>query len=123
MLAQQALKFLATGILNTVFGYSLYAAFIFLGLNVSASLAIATILGVFFNFKTIGQLVFNSKDNSLIFKFFFIYIITFFINLSLIKCFVAIGFNEYFSGIIAIVPVSIMSFILNKYFVFKKVKK
>jgi len=120
MLAQQALKFLAVGLLNTIFGYSLYALFLFMGMSYSLALTGATALGILFNFKTIGKMVFKSSDNTLIIKFFLVYIIIFFANLLLIKCFISIGINAYTSGIIVIIPLSIVSFILNKYFVFKR---
>ena len=120
MLAQQAFKFLLVGLLNTVVGYSLYALFLFMGMSYSVALAAATILGILFNFKTIGTMVFKSNDNTLIIKFFLVYAIIFLANLLLIKCFISLGINAYTAGIIVIVPLSAASFILNKYFVFKR---
>jgi putative flippase GtrA len=120
MLVEQALKFLAIGLLNTAFGYSLYALFLFLGLSVSISLGAATILGVLFNFKTIGTLVFKSQNNTLIFKFIFVYAITFCVNLLLIRLLMDAGMNSYVAGGVVIVPLAAASFIANKYFVFKR---
>ncbi len=105
--------------LNTLVGYSLYALFIYIGLHYTYALLLATVLGVIFNFHTIGRLVFQSKDGRLIFKFFFVYAITFCVNLVLIKLLVGVGLNAYFAGACALVPTTVLSFLLNKYFVFK----
>lgn len=118
MLAQVA-KFIAVGVFNTLFGYSLYAMFIYLGLNYSLALLLATVLGVLFNFQTIGRFVFQSKNGRLIFRFVGVYALIFLINLALIKLMVNSGLSAYLAGGAALVPTTILSFLLNKYFVFK----
>jgi len=120
MLKKQIGSFILVGILNTIVGYSLYAVFIFLGFNYVWSVLFSTILGVLFNFKTFGKFVFNNSNNRKIFKFFGTYIIVFIVNISTIKTFLFFDFNDYMSGLIAIFPTSIISFVLNKYYVFKE---
>ena len=73
-------RFILVGIFNTIFGYGLYALFISLGMKYTSAVFFATILGVFFNFKTIGFYVFASKDHSLIIKFFIVYSLIYFLN-------------------------------------------
>lgn len=119
MLVVQLIKFLVVGVLNTLFGYSLYALFIYIGLGYIFALSLATVLGVLFNFHTIGRLVFQSRDKKLVGKFFGVYAISFCINLALIKIFIAFGLNAYSAGAIALFPTTIISFLLNKFFVFK----
>lgn len=119
MLTTQLFRFLAVGILNTLFGYSLYALLIYLGLEYTYALLFATIAGVLFNFHTIGRLVFQSRDKRLIGKFFAVYAITFCGNLLLIKLMVRFGLSAYLAGAFAIIPTTILSFLLNKFFVFK----
>lgn len=116
----QALRFLLIGILNTLVGYSMYAFFLFCGLNYSLALGLATVLGVLFNFKTIGTLVFRVNRNTLIFRFILVYIVTFCLNLLLIKMFIQFGLNAYTAGVITIIPMAAASFLLNKYFVFDR---
>jgi putative flippase GtrA len=106
--------------LNTTFGYAAYAAFIWLGLNYFFALAFATILGILFNFKTIGSLVFKSKSMSKIYKFSFIYLFLFLINILLIKALLLYGLNSYLAGGLTVLPLAMASFLLNKYFVFKE---
>ena len=120
MLDNQIIRFIAVGIVNTIVGYSFYALFIFLGFSYAYALGIATVLGVLFNFQTIGKLVFKHDNKKLIFKFVFVYMVVFVANLFLIKCLVWFGLNEYTGGAIAIIPASALSFILNKVFVFKR---
>ena len=58
--ARRLARFLATGVLNTAFGYGLYALFVALGMPYLPALVVATILGVIFNFFTFGRLAFRA---------------------------------------------------------------
>jgi len=120
VLKKQILNFILIGIVNTIFGYALYALFIYLGLNYILSVLFSTILGILFNFKTIGKFVFSSNNNKLIIKFFFVYVIVFLINILAITYLKELGLNDYISGFIALIPASVISFVLNKYLVFKE---
>ena len=51
-------KYLFVGILNTVFGYSLFALLIFINLHYTLASLLATIAGVLFNFKTMALRIF-----------------------------------------------------------------
>lgn len=53
------LRFLATGVLNTAFGYGVYALLVALGVPYLAALALATIAGIVFNFFSFGRLAFR----------------------------------------------------------------
>ena len=79
-LERRFVKFLFVGGINTLFGYSMYALFVTLSFSPSNALLISYILGVFWNFKTTGSIVFRNKDNKLIFKFFISYVFTFSVN-------------------------------------------
>ena len=120
MLKKQIINFILVGLLNTAFGYAVYSLFIYLGLNYINAALFATIIGVFFNFKTIGNMVFKSNDNRLIIKFIFVYCVVFLVNILFIKIFKSIGFNDYTAGFLAIGPYAVVSFILNKKYVFRK---
>lgn len=120
MLKEQSVLFIIVGVLNTIVGYLLYAFFLLCGLNYSLALGIATVLGVLFNFKTIGSLVFKNSNNLLIFKFIAVYVITFSANLFLIGFLIARGLSAFVAGALIIVPLAAVSFLLNKYLVFKR---
>lgn len=117
---QQFFIFILVGILNTFFGYCCYAFFIFLGLSYPLALAYSTILGVLFNFKTTGKLVFKNSNNRLIFKFVSVYLCTYFFNMTLIGFLTRLSFDLYLAGFIAVFPSAILGFILNKTLVFRR---
>ena len=111
-------RYLAVGLLNTVFGYGVFALLIYLGLSYPVALFLATILGVLFNFKSIGVLVFKSRDNKLIFRFVAVYIVIYFLNLIGLKLLTAIDMNVYYSGAVLLPLMAVVGFIINKRFVF-----
>jgi putative flippase GtrA len=119
VLKKQIVNFILVGVINTVVGYGLYALLLFVGFHYILAVFFATVLGVLFNFKTIGKYVFNSIDNKLIIKFFGVYSLVFIVNIVLIKIFKDFGFDEYLAGLIATFPSAIISFVFNKYYVFK----
>jgi len=114
-------KFLLVGGLNTLFGYSLFAVLIYAGLHYTVAVFIGTIIGVVFNFKTTGKLVFKSHDNSLILKFFGVYGVIYLLNIIGLYLLEKISIDIYIAGMILILPMALVSFGLNKRFVFKGV--
>ncbi len=103
-----------------MFGYSLYAFFIYIGINYFFAIFFSTVLGILFNFKTIGRFVFENDDNSLLTKFVVAYLVTFVINVSIVTFMRGKGYDDYISGFIAIIISAALSFIFTKYLVFKK---
>jgi len=116
----QVIRFLWVGGVNTLFGYSCYALFIFLGFDYKVAVLLATIIGVLFNYYTMGKYVFYSSGQGLIFKFILVYIIIYLVNIWLIGIFNKAGYNDYVSGLFSIIPCAVISFILNKFFVFRR---
>ena len=113
-------RFLVVGGINTLFGYSVFAIFTLLKFHYGISLLIGTICGVLFNFNTTGRIVFNSKDGSLIFRFFLVYGITYGINYAGLWLFERIRIGPLIAGAILILPVAVIAYYLNKYLVFSK---
>ena len=52
-------RFLATGLLNTAFGYGVYAGLVLAGVPYIPALVAATVLGVLFNYFSFGKLTFR----------------------------------------------------------------
>lgn len=111
--------FLFVGGINTVFGYCVFAFFIFLGLHYSLALVFGTIIAILFNFKTTSAIVFKNQDNKLIFKFFMVYFVVYIINYLGLRAFNARHISNYIAGAILILPVAVISFILMRKFVFE----
>lgn len=114
------IRFVLVGILNTCFGVGVYCLFIYLGLQYAIATLLSNILGVVWNFKTTGRLVFGSKGNKLIYRFALCYCFAYILNIAFIFCFTKIGFNDYYSGIFATPLIALCSYSLLKRFVFLK---
>ena len=111
-------KFLFVGALNTLFSYFLYALFVTIGFKANLALFFQYIIGVIWNFKMTGGLVFKNNNNKLIFKFILCYIFTFILNSVLLK-FLLNYTNSYIAQAILVLPVAIVSFLLLRTYVFK----
>ncbi len=137
------LRFLFVGALNTAFGYFLFLFFIWIGLHYTLSLLFSQIIGVLFNYKTTGYLVFEYKSNKLILQFFLVYGFVYLFNVLELYLLGKSGLYEYILSreslqfihslpinqdklsdaigqAIVIIPNSLLVFFLNKRFVFQK---
>ena len=113
-LSWQFVKFLFVGFINTVFAYSIFSFFIFITL-------LAQILGILFNFKTTGGIVFKNSDNNLVFKFFVVYGFMYFVTVLELKIFTMFSLNNmYINYALIVLPNAMISYMLMKCFVFKK---
>ncbi len=115
-------SFLAIGAVNTIFYYGIYSILIYISLDYKAAVFVATIIGVIFSFKTFGKFVFNNKDASLIYKFLFVYFILYVCNITAIYLIDLELKNLYISGFVATLCCAVLSFVLNRWYVFKEKK-
>ena len=115
--------FLLVGGLNTIFGYGIFALCIYLKFHYSLASLISTVLGILFNFKTTGVIVFKNNNNSLIFRFFLAYGISFCIGLCLLFLLNQIGINNYIGGALLILPGAVIAYTLQRLLVFNKKKE
>lgn len=119
LIKSQFVRFILVGIINSLFGYGCFALFLYMKLHYTLALFLATILGVVFNFKSTGALVFESHDNHLIFRFASSYIVIYLINVVGVKAFLHMGVAPHTGGAILILPMALLAYLLNKKFVFK----
>lgn len=117
------IRFLLIGGINTMFGYSIFALGIFIGLHYSLATLFSIVLGICFNFLTTGKIVFNNNKNHLIFRFAFVYGISYGVNVFFLYIFNSLGVNNYLGGAILIFPVAVLSFTLQRFFVFSEDKE
>jgi putative flippase GtrA len=116
---KQIILFLFTGIVNTVFYYLLFSLFIWIGLEYKFAVLIATIIGVAFSFNTFGRFVFLKINKLMFAKFIIVYTVLYFINIFIIKVLNGYLYNYYISGFISAIICAGISFLLNKFFVYK----
>ena len=120
LLKNKFVRFLLVGGLNTVFGYLVFSAVLYFVKNLYASIVIANIIAVMFNFKTYGKLVFQSEDKSRVFRFILVYVLVIGTQMVSIK---GLGYffqinNTYLAAGIVTLPIALMSFVLMRKFVF-----
>lgn len=118
----QFIRFVIAGCVNTAFGYGVFALFIYLKFQEAIAFLFSTILGVLFNFKTVSLFVFRSRDNSLILKFMGVYALTYILSNLIMMGFNYFRINKYISGAIIIIAMGLLSFYLNKKYVFRQNK-
>lgn len=114
------IKFILVGGVNTIFGYGIYWGLLQLGFYFTIAAFFSTLLGIIFNFFTIGRLVFQSKNNALFYKFVFVYGFLYLISIAGISFIHNFDISYEIAGAIMIIPSALISFLLNKNLVFKK---
>ena len=117
-------RFIGVGLLNTIVGYGIYGILIALNVPYLVALLMSTIMGVIFNYFSIGRLVFKSRGGLIVFgKFIAAYGVVYGINATaldvLIKHF---QFNPYIGQALCVPLSVIISWLLMNYWVYKKDK-
>ncbi|MCX7114390.1 MAG: GtrA family protein [Gammaproteobacteria bacterium] len=118
---QQLFNYILVGGINTILGYLVYAFCIFLGMDYPLAAFFSTVFAVIFNYKTVGKFVFKNTGNGIFVKFMLMYLVMYLFNMAFIKFIYFFNQNLYLAGFIAICPAATLSFILNKFIVFRDV--
>ncbi len=113
------IHFIIMGICNTIFSYSCFALFIYLGVHYTLAVFISTCFGILFSFNTLGRIVFKNHNYKFLIKFLSVYGVLYFVNIFLIKTFYSIYPNYYLAGALTALIVPWFSFFINKFWVFK----
>ncbi|MDA5095743.1 GtrA family protein [Aliiroseovarius sp. KMU-50] len=119
MVAPLMIRFVLVGLANTAFSYGIYALGLYLGLPYYLASFVALIFGICVSFLSQGKLVFRSRLRGRFCSFLTVWALLYLFNISLIKLFGMLGANDYLAGLIALVPVVALSFLLQRYVVFK----
>ena len=113
----QFFRFIIAGVINTLFGWMVFASAFNLSNNISISLISSTVLGVFFNYLTFGGYTFRKYSRKIFIKFILCYILVYIINLLVLT-----SLQNYFSVILAqliLLPImALLSYLIIKNFVF-----
>lgn len=116
------IRFLSVGVLNTVFGYAIYAVLIFVNVPYLIALFAATAAGVIFNYFSFGRMVFHGHGGWFVFgKFVIAYAVIYGINAMLLKALTRDFLLSPYVGQIICIPLSVLlSWLLMTYWVYKK---
>ena len=112
-------RFVLVGIVNTAFYYAVYAAGLYFGLSYPVATLIATMFGIVFSFLNFGKYVFNNTDYRRIGRFIMVYVLLYFVNIGIITAMKVVTLNYYLSGFVAVVICAGLSFLFNKFYVYR----
>lgn len=116
---RQFVRFLFVGALNTGVGYGFFVLFVLMKLGLNIALALATGLGVLFNYVTTGRLVFAARGLGRLPFFAAVYGLTFLLNLWSLHFLLSSGFSPILAQTILLPLMVVLNFALNKIFVFR----
>jgi len=119
VLSAQLLRFLLVGGLNTVVGYGLFAGFTWAGLPYPLAIGLATVLGVLFNFQSVGRLVFGGAPMAQLGRFVAVYVFIYLLNVGSVALLLRSGLNVYVANAMVILPMALIAFVLQRRFVFQ----
>lgn len=117
---ESVLRFLGTGLLNTAFGYGVYALLIIAGAPVWAAVGGATVLGVLFNFFSYGELVFGPSSPGRLPAFIAVYAVLYGLNVALANLLLGAGFGALLSQALLLPFLAALAYVLMRFFVFGK---
>lgn len=119
----RGVRFLLVGLLNSAFGFAIYSLGIYMGLGYLASSAMAMVLGVLFNFRTIGTLVFRDHDGAPFWRFVLCYVLVLGFTVLLLEASGWLGVNPYLAGLLVSIPAAVISYVLQRQFVFRGIRR
>ena len=115
-------RYYQAGILNTAFGYGLYALFVALGLNMYVAQIIAHLLGTGFNYVTYSRHAFHDAEASRS-RFVASYAVNYLLGLGALWTISRFVPSPYLGGFIAVGIVSLINYFILKHWVFKPREK
>ncbi len=111
----RAIRFLGTGVVNTMFGYGVYALLVSLGAHVQVALVAQFALGVIWNYALHARFVFGVSGYDKLPRYCLAYVSTYLFNAVLLQILSNAGMNPYAAQLLALVPTVILSFVLVSY--------
>lgn len=114
-------RFVAVGLLNTVFGYSFYALLILVGIPRLVAVTIAKIVGTLFNFRTTGVLVFYNRENRRLWRFLAVYGLGYPLNVALLEFWCRlVGTGPLVGQALSLPVVVVFTFLMMRTLVFRQ---
>lgn len=117
---REVVTFLFVGLLNTGFGYAVYAIAYLAGLSPSVALAVAFGLGTLFNFVTNGRIVFQSSRLGALPRYGLLAVVTFIVNAVGLRAAISSGLGPLEAQALVMCLTVPFSFIVSKFLVFNR---
>ena len=112
-------RFLAIGLVNTLFGYLAFAILIYMGISEVAAVPTAMVAGTLFNFISYGKYVFASLNPRRLPKFVMAYLLLYACNLGGLRGLARVGMGPYAGQAILTLPLVILAYVFNDRWVFR----
>jgi putative flippase GtrA len=114
----QFARFLAVGVLNTAFGYAVFAALVLAGMPPMPALALTYVVGVVFNFATTGRYVFGGAPREAFLRFVAAYVVIYVFNVGLYQVFAWMGAQPLLAQALCVPVTAVFSFAVFRMGVF-----
>lgn len=111
-------RFYQAGIVNMLFGFSLYALLVRLGMNLYAAQGVSTVCGTIFNYFTYSRHTFRQPGSKS--RFVQFYILNYFLNLGMLALAYQVIPSPYVAAAIATVLVSAFNYLVLRNMVFQE---
>jgi putative flippase GtrA len=111
-------RYYQAGIVNTLFGYGIFAGFVALGINMYVAQVMSHVLGATFNYFTYSRYAFAGHDASKL-RFILSYAVNYLFSLG---CLAALSFmtsSPYLAGLVSTVIVSATNYLVLRHLVFR----
>lgn len=116
----QFVRFIAIGLLNTVFGYLMFVFGLWIGFNYIVANLVALLLGMLFSFLTQGRFVFERLDARRFPRYLVVWCVLWVLNTGLIGWFMPfLDQNAYVAGAAALAVTVPLSFLAQRRWVFR----
>lgn len=115
--ARRLWRYYQAGIVNTAFGYGLFALFVALGLNMYVAQIASHLLGMAFNYFTYSRHAFHDSDVSKS-RFIASYAVNYLLGLGALWAVSQAVASPYLAGLIAVAIVSLINYFILKHWVF-----
>ena len=118
-LRHQWIRFLVVGAVNTGFSYLVYALLLFAGLDYRAASLGSIVLGIAASYWTQGRLVFGNMSVAAFLRFLLVWTVIYAAHISTVAVTIRLGWTAYHGGLAAIPVIAILSYVLQKFVVFR----
>lgn len=112
-------RYYQAGVVNTLFGFGLYALLVRAGLNMYAAQVIAHVAGVGFNYLTYSRHVFRDSGPAKT-RFVASYVVNYLLSVATLALVSLVVESPYVAGAITTVAVSLLNYFALKHLVFTR---
>ncbi|SDK91509.1 GtrA family protein [Aliiruegeria lutimaris] len=108
----RVVRFIGAGVVNTAFGYGMYALLVLAGAHAQLALAIQFGLGVIWNYSIHSRLVFGVRGYARLPAYALAYLAAYGFNAIVLAILLALGLSPLVAQLLALGPTVVLSYVL-----------